>query len=1740
MSFSADTEDLHDDGFEGSHDEHGIFTKVFFENGGGSTSKRCPIAGVDNFECEHSKKLDTSLCSNSANSAVTSWSCSKNLCQEDTNAVIESYGGVCASGSFLGRNALAERDDRDASVKRIKFSAAEVSRDKVERRMVLYAPLQQNEIVSGLYSKPLGSVYQKVTPDLIESSAQGFTSSGHLLKQYVKGGRGTKTKDKDITKSRIQDLDANDRKEAVIGKAIASPVSQESFASKLVVSSPAAVVEKFESPFRVEEQLSGFQSSGVGSSDISGVIDSKKDPRPLLQTHVFRILRSAGWSIERRKRSCRTYVETVYRSPEGRLFREFPNVWRYFGQVLFSDSCNFVLDNDGKKWTDMSQFWSDLLDTLTKIEKEVNQPNVSYTLAQYWAILDPFVNVIFVNRKIGSLRKGAEVKAGSSLAAQINKKNGVVLARGKNVTKEKFCSQGHMSTQLCDSSLAAESSLTASERSYNTCNGLSGNGSLSRAVRRLKGVCVPQADQVSMCLEDTANRPETFDCKVKGQRIASSYACGSDSTHGQVGNFKYNDCVTSGDVSDILQGSVSAALYQYSNISSPSSNKQRSECNVKTPSELPGDLSFESLEENDKSSGAQETGKVGKLPQHLLDDHSSYLSDGLLQSGCDEYQFDKLTNALKFETKDEGSALGVILKKKACRRSRKISEIRLTALNQSGFLWSYPPARGKNVTKEKFCSQGHMSTQLCDSSLAAESSLTASERSYNTCNGLSGNGSLSRAVRRLKGVCVPQADQVSMCLEDTANRPETFDCKVKGQRIASSYACGSDSTHGQVGNFKYNDCVTSGDVSDILQGSVSAALYQYSNISSPSSNKQRSECNVKTPSELPGDLSFESLEENDKSSGAQETGKVGKLPQHLLDDHSSYLSDGLLQSGCDEYQFDKLTNALKFETKDEGSALGVILKKKACRRSRKISEIRLTALNQSGFLWSYPPGMNEHRDTDVYRAELNSKEAQEYFVTKGNLQKSSSLGSCLHQVKKKGSKFKRSFGTCDGSKNRQKKSTECQIQDDDLLVSAIIRNKDLGLGATKSKLKDPKKRPRTKFKSKKSRCKLLPRSIGKGGKHITEIKLYNIGSRTVLSWLILAGVISLNDVIQYRDPEDDSIVKDGLVSWDGIVCNCCNRVLSVSEFKTHAGFKFNRPCMNLFMESGKPFTLCQLQAWSAEYKTRKNGIQKVEADDNDQNDDSCGLCGDVGELICCDNCPSTFHLSCLFMKELPEGNWYCSNCTCPICGNFVNDKDASSSFDSFKCSQCEHKYHKACLNDKSELEEKVSDTLFCGGSCKELHLGLSSRLGMINHLSNGFSWTLLRCIHEDQKIHSAQRLALKAECNSKLAVALSIMEECFLSMVDPRTGVDMRPHLMYNWGSEFARLNFSGFYSLVLEKEDVVICVASIRIHGVTVAEMPLIATCSKYRRQGMCRSLVNVIEELLISFKVEKLVITAIPNVVETWTKGFGFKLVEEEERKALNKINLMVFPGTVLLSKSLYQSQKTGGQSETGNTSCLQQDNSIEHLRREELTNIGIQAVGDQLANSLQHTIYAKETCAKIVTEFVGDKTLQDSEINGTKEIANASGEELCDNLALRVIEETTRLVICTKGKPADESVQCADCNFLSEEVRIKLGERPKVRSCQESPAGETNSVSQTDGCCGDNEADTVMKVESVQQSDPVCVDNHSAKIDEGVVVTPEQFLEVSCEEQEMALASSSVKESCIFNGTQVSVGETAAERL
>ncbi len=42
--------------------------------------------------------------------------------------------------------------------------------------------------------------------------------------------------------------------------------------------------------------------------------------------------------------------------------------------------------------------------------------------------------------------------------------------------------------------------------------------------------------------------------------------------------------------------------------------------------------------------------------------------------------------------------------------------------------------------------------------------------------------------------------------------------------------------------------------------------------------------------------------------------------------------------------------------------------------------------------------------------------------------------------------------------------------------------------------------------------------------------------------------------------------------------------------------------------------------------------------------DECEVCGDGGDLICCDGCINAYHMECLAMKEVPVGLWFCPDC----------------------------------------------------------------------------------------------------------------------------------------------------------------------------------------------------------------------------------------------------------------------------------------------------------------------------------------------------------------------------------------------------------------------------------------------------------------------------------------------------------------
>jgi len=49
-----------------------------------------------------------------------------------------------------------------------------------------------------------------------------------------------------------------------------------------------------------------------------------------------------------------------------------------------------------------------------------------------------------------------------------------------------------------------------------------------------------------------------------------------------------------------------------------------------------------------------------------------------------------------------------------------------------------------------------------------------------------------------------------------------------------------------------------------------------------------------------------------------------------------------------------------------------------------------------------------------------------------------------------------------------------------------------------------------------------------------------------------------------------------------------------------------------------------------------------------RNEDSCEMCGQGGNLLCCDGCPRAYHLGCcrpaLDVNMVPNGDWYCHKC----------------------------------------------------------------------------------------------------------------------------------------------------------------------------------------------------------------------------------------------------------------------------------------------------------------------------------------------------------------------------------------------------------------------------------------------------------------------------------------------------------------
>ncbi|WVZ89324.1 hypothetical protein U9M48_035745, partial [Paspalum notatum var. saurae] len=370
---------------------------------------------------------------------------------------------------------------------------------------------------------------------------------------------------------------------------------------------------------------------------------------------------------------------------------------------------------------------------------------------------------------------------------------------------------------------------------------------------------------------------------------------------------------------------------------------------------------------------------------------------------------------------------------------------------------------------------------------------------------------------------------------------------------------------------------------------------------------------------------------------------------------------------------------------------------------------------------------------------------------------------------------------------------------------------------------------------------------------------------TILTWLIDGGFASDGEKVFYVVPADDNggaekKVVSGAVTGTGVHCGCCDAVVPLPVFEAHAGGHRNhaaqQPWEKLLLVSGTSLLRRMQEAWE------KERIEIFWSQEKEKSSSSLAM----RKLVAKEKKGVIVErmMSSPRMKMMVAGVKDSSDDACGVCAD---------GGELLCCDSCTSTFHPECLTMK-------------------LSAKLSEMVGVTNPTEDGFSWALLKL--QKDKPASSQDMPAVLESNVKLAVALGVLNECFNPVKDRRTKMDMLRQVVYSHGSEFKRLSYEGFYTMVLEKDGEVISAALLRIHGTKVAGMPFAATLPAYRKQGMMRRLVNAVEQVLASVQVEKLVIPAVADL-----RSFSFTPIDPESRENLKRFSLVVITGTTLLQK-------------------------------------------------------------------------------------------------------------------------------------------------------------------------------------------------------------------------------------------------
>lgn len=431
------------------------------------------------------------------------------------------------------------------------------------------------------------------------------------------------------------------------------------------------------------------------------------------------------------------------------------------------------------------------------------------------------------------------------------------------------------------------------------------------------------------------------------------------------------------------------------------------------------------------------------------------------------------------------------------------------------------------------------------------------------------------------------------------------------------------------------------------------------------------------------------------------------------------------------------------------------------------------------------------------------------------------------------------------------------------------------------------------------------------------------------------------------------IILEGYKKDGAILCFCCKKVVSPSQFEAHAGFASRRkPYMSIYTSNGVSLHQLSLEL----SRSRKSSTE--------ENDDLCSICEDGGDLLCCENCPRAFHTECVGLLSIPQGAWYCKYCQnmfekekfaelnanaiaagrvpgvnpleditkrcirivanvekyvgggCVICRVDQFSKSGFNDHTVMICDQCEREYHVKCLREQEmdDLKALPETEWFCRKECSCIHSVLQKLISDGDQRLPEAGSNILEKkgdgegSQQDPKPDVRWRLlrgkVASEDTRAWLSGAVTIFHDRFDPIADASTSrLDLIPTMVY--GRKFKDQEFCGMYCAILTVDSLVVSAAIVRVFGEEVAELPLVATRSDCQGKGYFQALFVCIEDLLSSLNVKTLVLPAADEAESLWKNRFGFEKLSQEQLDEFKKsYQLMIFEGTSVLHKLVSKS--------------------------------------------------------------------------------------------------------------------------------------------------------------------------------------------------------------------------------------------